>query len=66
MTDTPANTLTDAAASPDITGTPDCPDLRGRPMLFIFALVAYAIWMTLLIIWAIQLHSGPATATAAS
>lgn len=46
-------------------GTPDRPAIKARPMLLLFALVAYAIWMTILIIWAIQLRAANTPATTA-
>jgi hypothetical protein len=40
----------------DCIGSPDAPAFRARPALFIISLLLFAIWMAVLIYWAIQVR----------
>lgn len=39
-----------------VTGTPNAPALKPRPMLFAFSLIVFVAWMAILVYWAIQLR----------
>jgi hypothetical protein len=39
-----------------VVGSPDAPAFKPQPILFVVALVLFAIWMAILIYWAVQLR----------
>lgn len=45
-----------ADIQPNITGTPDRPNLKRRPLALVIALLAYAGFIGAMIMWALQLR----------